>query len=109
MPSSPASLAASSNRGEASPSPSAALAEATIAAVERQLGTLPRGETAAASWRDFGAVILVDRLEDALPLADRIAPEHLELAVADPEALLGRVRNAGAVFVGLGVKLAAGS
>jgi histidinol dehydrogenase len=80
--------------------PSAALAEATIAAVERQLGTLPRGETAAASWRDFGAVILVDRLEDALPLADRIAPEHLELAVAAPEALLGRVRNAGAIFLG---------
>lgn len=76
------------------------LADATVAAVERQLQTLPRGETAAAAWRDYGAVILVDSLDAAIPLSDRIAPEHLELAVADPEALLGRVRNAGAIFLG---------
>jgi histidinol dehydrogenase len=76
------------------------LADATADAVERQLKTLPRGETAAAAWRDFGAIILIDRLEDAIPLSDRIAPEHLELAVADPNALLGKVRNAGAVFLG---------
>lgn len=78
----------------------AALADAVEAAVERQLKTLPRGETAAASWRDFGAVIVVDDLEAALPLANRIAPEHLEIAVADPEPLLAGVRNAGAIFIG---------
>ncbi len=78
----------------------AALADAVEAAVERQLKTLPRGETAAASWRDYGAVIVVDDLLAALPLADRIAPEHLEIAVADPEPLLAGVRNAGAIFIG---------
>jgi histidinol dehydrogenase len=78
----------------------AALADAVEAAVERQLKTLPRGETAAASWRDYGAVIVVDDLLAALPLANRIAPEHLEIAVADPEPLLSGVRNAGAIFIG---------
>ena len=78
----------------------AALADAVEAAVERQLKTLPRGETAAASWRDYGAVIVVDDLLAALPLANRIAPEHLEIAVADPEPLLAGVRNAGAIFIG---------
>lgn len=69
-------------------------------AVERQLATLPRAETAAASWRDFGAVILVETLEDAPPLVDRIAAEHVELAVADPEAFLAKIRNAGSIFLG---------
>ncbi|MER9673555.1 histidinol dehydrogenase [Mesorhizobium sp. M0208] len=69
-------------------------------AVERQLQNLPRGETAAASWRDFGAVILVPTIEAALPLVDRIAAEHVELAIDDPEAFLARMRNAGAVFLG---------
>ncbi len=78
----------------------AALADAVEAAVERQLKTLPRGETAAASWRDFGAVILVDSFEAALPLANRIAAEHVELAIDDAEAFLSRLRNAGAVFLG---------
>lgn len=76
------------------------LAAAVEAAVERQLKTLPRAEVASASWRDFGAVIMVKDLEEAIPLINRLAPEHLELAVEDPEALLGRVRNAGAVFLG---------
>ena len=76
------------------------LAEAVAAAVERQLLTLPRAETARASWRDYGAIILVGSLPGAVELANRVAPEHLELAVADPEALLIRVRNAGAVFLG---------
>ncbi|MDR7224586.1 histidinol dehydrogenase [Aminobacter aminovorans] len=70
------------------------------AAVERQIKLLPRAETAAASWRDFGAVIVVDDFDTAIPLIDRIAAEHLELAVADAETLLGRIRNAGAIFVG---------
>ncbi|WP_105435254.1 histidinol dehydrogenase [Neorhizobium tomejilense] len=78
----------------------AGLGKAVEAAVERQLKTLSRSETAAASWRDFGAVILVPDLQGALPLANRIAAEHLELAVADPDALLPGIRNAGAIFVG---------
>jgi histidinol dehydrogenase len=78
----------------------ATLADAVEAAVERQLRTLPRGDVAGASWRDYGAVITVRTLEEALPLVNRIAPEHLELAVADPEALLKGVRNAGAIFMG---------
>ncbi|MFN4124725.1 histidinol dehydrogenase [Pannonibacter indicus] len=76
------------------------LAAAVEAAVERQLKTLPRADVASASWRDFGAVIMVKDLEEATPLINQLAPEHLELAVEDPEALLGRVRNAGAVFLG---------
>ncbi|MDT6940084.1 histidinol dehydrogenase [Brucella pseudogrignonensis] len=77
-----------------------AFAKAVEEAVERQLKTLPRAETAAASWRDFGAVILVDDFEAAIPLANRIAAEHLEIATADPEALLPKIRNAGSVFIG---------
>jgi len=77
-----------------------ALAKDVEAAVERQLLTLPRAQTATASWRDFGAVILVDDFEAAIPLANRIAAEHLEIAVADPEALLPKIRNAGSIFIG---------
>jgi histidinol dehydrogenase len=79
---------------------SPALADAVEAALERQLKTLPRAEIAAASWRDFGAIVIVTSLGAAMDLANRIAPEHLELAVAEPEALLAKVRNAGAVFLG---------
>lgn len=78
----------------------APLGHAVEAAVERQIRQLGRAETAAASWRDFGAVILVPDFAVAIPLADRIAAEHLELAVADPEPLLAAIRNAGAIFVG---------
>ncbi|MTH97656.1 histidinol dehydrogenase [Roseibium sp. RKSG952] len=76
------------------------LADAVASAVERQLKTLPREDVARASWQDFGAIIVVDDLMSAMPLANRIAAEHLELAVADPERLLEKVRNAGAVFLG---------
>jgi histidinol dehydrogenase len=69
-------------------------------AVARQLAALPRAEVAAASWRDNGAVILVRAIEEALPLIDAIAPEHLEIATADSEGLAKRVRNAGAIFLG---------
>jgi histidinol dehydrogenase len=79
---------------------SAALAERVSDAVERQLKALRRAEIAAASWREHGAIITVRSLAGAMQLANRIAPEHLELAVAEPEALLARVRNAGAVFLG---------
>ena len=78
----------------------AGLATAVEASVERRLATLPRAETAGASWRDFGAIIVLDDLAACVPLVDRIAPEHLELAVADPRALLPRIRNAGAIFLG---------
>ena len=77
-----------------------AFGKAVEQAVERQLKTLSRAETAAKSWADFGAVILVADLMSALPLANRIAAEHLELAVEDPDALLSGIRNAGAIFVG---------
>ncbi|MCV0425768.1 MAG: histidinol dehydrogenase [Roseibium sp.] len=79
---------------------SADLADQVERAVEAQLKTLPREEVARASWQDFGAIVLVDDLDAAMPLANRIAPEHLELAVVDPEMLLKKVRNAGAVFLG---------
>ncbi|SJZ98203.1 histidinol dehydrogenase [Consotaella salsifontis] len=78
----------------------AVLADAVEGAVERQLALLPRRDVAGASWRDFGAIILVGSLDEVPALADRIAAEHLELAVADPEALFARIRNAGAVFLG---------
>jgi histidinol dehydrogenase len=69
-------------------------------AVERQLSTLPRGAIATQSWQDFGAIILVADLETAKPLANRIAAEHLELAVPDPESFMAGIRNAGAIFLG---------
>jgi len=78
----------------------ATLADAVEAEMIRQIAQLPRGETAEASWRDFGAIILVPELEAAIPLANRIAAEHLELAMDDAESFLGRIRNAGAVFLG---------
>ena len=74
--------------------------EAVAAAVEARLDTLPRRETAGESWRDFGAIVTVRDLGEAAALSDRIAPEHLELCVADPEALARRIRHAGAVFLG---------
>lgn len=78
----------------------AALADAVERAVEGQLRTLPRAEIAGASWREFGAVILVEALDRAIPLVDRLAPEHLEIIAAEPERLAGRIRNAGAIFLG---------
>ncbi|MBP2228550.1 histidinol dehydrogenase [Azospirillum agricola] len=79
----------------------AAFADAVAAAVDRHLETLPRTAIAGESWREHGAVILVgDLLADAPALVDRLAPEHLELAVEDPDALAARIRNAGAIFLG---------
>ena len=76
------------------------LAEAVARCVDRQLATLPRHKIAAASWRDFGAIVLVPSLAAAVPLVDRFAPEHLEIMAADGEALAGKIRNAGAIFIG---------
>ncbi|MCI5042697.1 MAG: histidinol dehydrogenase [Donghicola eburneus] len=70
------------------------------AAVDRQLETLERRAIAGASWRDFGAVIVVDDLDQAAQLSDRIAPEHLELCVADPDGLSDKITHAGAIFLG---------
>src|SRR3989442_1927223 len=78
----------------------AALAEAVETAVGAQLPSLPRAAVAGASWRDFGAIILVGALADAVPLVDAIAPEHLEIQSEDAERLAGRIRNAGAIFLG---------
>jgi histidinol dehydrogenase len=78
----------------------AGFADAVEAAVELQVKLLPRAETAAASWRDFGATIVVGGFDEAAALTDRIAAEHVELALADAEDFLGRIRNAGAVFIG---------
>ncbi len=69
-------------------------------AVARALPLLPRKDIASASWRDHGAIIVVAKLGDAAALVDRIAPEHLEIATADPDVLLKRVRHAGAIFLG---------
>jgi histidinol dehydrogenase len=79
---------------------SEALAGAVERALAGQLSHLPREKVAGASWRDFGAVILVRNFDEAVPLIDAIAPEHLEIAAADAEALAGRIRNAGAIFIG---------
>ncbi len=69
-------------------------------AVARQLRELPRGNIAAESWNEFGAVILLKTLDEAPPLADRLAAEHLEIATHDADTLAGRIRNAGAIFLG---------
>jgi histidinol dehydrogenase len=69
-------------------------------AVEAELAGLPRAATARASWRDFGAVIVVKHLDEAPVLADRLAPEHLEIATGNAEALAANVTNAGAIFIG---------
>jgi histidinol dehydrogenase len=78
----------------------AGFGKAVERAVETQLTTLASRDQASESWRDFGAVIVVDSLEDALPLADRIAAEHVELAFDGAEEFFARMRNAGAVFIG---------
>ncbi|MCB2110184.1 MAG: histidinol dehydrogenase [Defluviimonas sp.] len=78
----------------------AGLARAVADAVARRLETLDRRAIAGASWRDFGAVIVARDLAEAAALSNRVAPEHLELCVADPEALLPAITHAGAIFLG---------
>ena len=80
--------------------PSRALIDAVAAAAERQLAALPRREIAEAALRAHGALVLTRSLEEAVEVANLLAPEHLELQVADPDGLLAQVRNAGAVFLG---------
>ena len=78
----------------------AAFADRVAASAERALALLPRRDIAAKSWNDYGGIIVVEKLADAAPLSDRFAPEHLEIATADPESLLAKVRHAGAIFLG---------
>ncbi len=79
---------------------SGALAEAVAAEVDRQLARLPRRETAAHALERFGGVFVVRSIREAIDVANRIAPEHLEIATTKPQAWLPKVRNAGAVFLG---------
>ena len=78
----------------------AAFGDAVAAAVERQLETLERRAIAGASWRDYGAIVVARDLDQAAALTNRVAPEHLELCVADAESLSEKIRHAGAIFLG---------
>lgn len=80
--------------------PDSALADAVEREVERQLAILPKKHLAGPSWEDFGAVIVVKNIDAAIDLSNRMAPEHLELAVDDPQSLIAKVRHAGAIFLG---------
>jgi histidinol dehydrogenase len=80
--------------------PDAAFIEAVVASMERQLGGMPRRDVIRAALEARGALIRVRDLEEACALVNRVAPEHLELAVAEPQALLSRIRHAGAIFLG---------
>ena len=78
----------------------AALADSVAIEVERQIALLPRADITRDGWDEFGAIILVQSLSEAVELANRIASEHVELMVDDPQALLPKIRNAGAIFLG---------
>jgi histidinol dehydrogenase len=80
--------------------PSADFAERVAAAVDRALPILPRAAIAGASWRDHGAIIVVPGWEAAVALTNRLAPEHLQIMVADPMPLFAQIRHAGAAFLG---------
>jgi histidinol dehydrogenase len=80
--------------------PDAGFIDRVAASIDRQLATMPRREVIRAALANRGALILVRDLEEACEIANRIAPEHLELSVADPEQWLDRIRHAGAIFVG---------
>src|ERR1700737_1331351 len=79
---------------------SSELADDVERAIETQLATLPRAKIARTSWNEFGAVILVKHIDDAIALANAIAAEHLEIMTEDPEKLSAQIRNAGAIFLG---------
>jgi histidinol dehydrogenase len=79
---------------------SAAFADAVTAAVAAEIPTLPRAAIAGASWERNGAVILVRDWAEAVTLVNRLAPEHLQLMLADPDPVFAAVRHAGAIFIG---------
>ena len=76
------------------------LAREVSEAVETQLATLPKADIAGASWREFGCIIMVDNLMDAVALVDRLAPEHLEIVCENEDEIAASVHNAGAIFLG---------
>ena len=78
----------------------AAFADRVVAAVEARLGQLATEQVARASWEAHGAVIVTPTLDDAMPLINRLAPEHLEIATDEPDRFFARVRHAGSVFLG---------
>jgi histidinol dehydrogenase len=78
----------------------AGFADAVVRSLDDHLKNLPRADIARASWERHGAIIVLEALDDAPPLIDRLAPEHLELAVDDPDRLADQVRHAGAIFFG---------
>jgi len=80
--------------------PSMTLAEAVAVEVEEQLKRLPRREIAEASIRDFGAIYVTETLEQAVEVVNELAPEHLEIVTVDPAGLVGKIRHAGAIFLG---------
>ncbi|MNP40024.1 Histidinol dehydrogenase [compost metagenome] len=80
--------------------PSLTFAEATVAEVKRQLALLPRRDIAGASIENYGAVIVVESIDEGISVVNRLAPEHLEIVVEDPMAYVGRIENAGAIFLG---------
>jgi len=79
---------------------SRAIAEALPAEIERQLAVLPTADVAGVAWRDYGEIILVDSIDEAVAEADRIAAEHVEVLTRDPRYFLERLRNYGALFLG---------
>ena len=79
---------------------SAKLADEVEKAVASQLKTLPRAAVAGKSWADFGTIILVRDIAQAIPLVDAVAPEHLEIVAANADALADKIRNTGAIFIG---------
>jgi histidinol dehydrogenase len=80
--------------------PSEKVAEEVKKELEIQLNQLPRKEMAEKSLKDFGAIILVDDMDSAIEVVNKIAPEHLELCVSEPFSLIGYIKNAGAIFLG---------
>jgi histidinol dehydrogenase len=78
----------------------AAFADAVARAVDDEIPTLPRAAIAAAAWRDYGAIIVARNWDEAAALVDQLAPEHLQIMTAEPEALFARIRHAGAAFLG---------
>lgn len=83
-------------------------AEKVAIEVEQQLSKLSREKIASVSWDKYGAIIVADTLDEVIEFSNRIAPEHLELAVADPFAILAQITNAGAIFMGHWTPEAAG-
>ncbi|MFE4714704.1 histidinol dehydrogenase [Paenibacillus sp. NPDC056722] len=80
--------------------PTQSLAESVAAEVERQLQALPRQAIARASVENYGAIIVVESMEEGISVVNRLAPEHLEIVTADPMSLTGAIENAGAIFLG---------